>query len=322
MATDRTGEMGVFVRSVEGGGFTAAARALGLTPSAVSKVITRLETRLGVRLLNRTTRSLSLTAEGEQYYQRAQRILGEIEDAEREVTAGRVAPRGVLRMHVSVAFGLNQLPPVLPQFLARYPQVELVMTVTDRVVDLVDEGVDLAVRLGRLPDSSLVARRICDIERVICAAPGYLRKHGTPRQPEDLLKHNCLRLSEQPRLSFWPFDDPAAPQGVRTIEVRGNFSATNAETLVQMAVQGLGIVRLADLTVGPALQDGRLVRVLDDVHHVEGVPMNALMQPGRHRQPKVAAMVDFLIEQFADAPWRARATTAPQKKDPRRGTRR
>ncbi|MFN8735594.1 MAG: LysR family transcriptional regulator [Betaproteobacteria bacterium] len=316
MAGDRVGEMAVFVRAVDSGGFTPAARALGLTPSAVSKVITRLEARLGVRLLNRTTRSVSLTAEGQQYHQRAQRILAEIEEAEQDAAAGRATPRGALRMHVGVAFGLNQLPPVLPAFFARCPEVELLLTVTDRAVDLVDEGFDLAVRLGALPDSTLVTRRICDVERVICAAPAYLKRHGVPRVPEDLLRHNCLRLTQRPQLSHWPFADPQAPGGVRTVEVRGNASASNAETLVQWAVQGLGIVRLADMTVGAALRDGTLVPVLANRHHVEPVPMHAVMQPGRHRLPRVAAMVDFLVERFGAAPWRTPVGTAAA---PRRG---
>lgn len=306
MPLSNPAEMAVFVRAVESGGFSPAARALALTPSAVSKVVTRLEDRLGVRLLNRTTRSLSLTPEGEQYFTRAQRILAEIEQAEGEVTRARLAPRGLLRAHTSVAFGLHQLPPVLPEFVARYPEIELMLTVTDRLADLVDEGIDVAVRLGKLPDSTLVTRKITDIERVVCAAPSYLAKHGTPKAPDDLRQHNCLRLFTQPALSVWPFNDPHARGRPRMIEVEGRLSANNADTLLQMAVGGLGIARLADLTVGAALQSGALVPVLAEYHYVEPVPLQALMPPGRHRLPKVTAMVDFLIEHFASAPWRAR----------------
>jgi DNA-binding transcriptional LysR family regulator len=298
------GDLAVFVRSIEAGGFSAAARSLELTPSAVSKLVTRLEDRLGVRLVNRSTRRLSLTAEGQQFFLRAQRILAEIEEAEAEVTRTRGSPRGLLRVQASVAFGLHQLTPMLPAFGARYPEIEVMLAVSDRPADLVEEGFDLAVRIGRQPDSTLVARRVCDIERVICAAPQYLEKYGTPQRPDDLLQHNCLRLYSQPALALWPFADPQAPGGRRTIEIAGRYSANNAESLRQMAMEGLGIVRLTDLTVGDALKSGALVRVLADYDYREAVPLQVVMPPGKHRQPKVTAMLDFLIEQFAHAPWR------------------
>ncbi len=304
---DRTGELTAFARAVESGGFSAAARELGLSPSAVSKIVTRLENRLGVRLLSRTTRSLGLTPEGERFFARAQRILADIDEAERDAAQAQRTPRGLLRMHSGVAFGLHQLPPVLPEFTARYPEIEIELTVTDRLVDLVEEGADLAVRGSVLRDSSLIARRICDLERVICAAPAYLAQHGTPRTPEDLAHHNCLRFFDHPHLSHWPFK---VKDGVRSIEVRGSHSANNAETLLQMALLGMGVLRLADIVVGPHLLRGDLVAVLTDVHHVEPLPMHALMPPGKHRLPRVTAMVEFLVEKFAHAPWRI-APTAP-----------
>jgi DNA-binding transcriptional LysR family regulator len=310
MNLDRPGELAVFVRAVDAGGFSAAARQLDLTPSAVSKLVTRLEDRLGVRLLNRTTRSLSLTAEGEALFRRAQRILAEIEDAEREVTQARHAPRGLLRLSTGVAFGLHQLPPVLPEFGRRYPEIRIELSVTDRLVDLVDEGQDLAVRTGVLPDSTLVARRICDLERAICASPAYLKRYGTPRVPAELAHHNCLRMLGHPELSQWPFDSRS---GVHTIEVGGNLAANNAETLLQMALLGLGIVRLGDIVLDAPVRRGELVPILTDVHHVEPVPMHAVMPPGRHRLPKVAAMVDFLVEKFASAPWRLRQRARPAR---------
>ncbi len=310
-------DLAVFVRAVESGGFTAAARTFGLTPSAVSKLITRMETRLGVRLLNRTTRRVHPTAEGERFFQRAQRILADLEEAESELTSSLASPRGLLRMHVSVAFGLHQLAPMLPTFAARYPEIELMLDVSDRVVDLVDEGVDIAVRIGPLPDSTLVARHICDIERVICAAPAYLKRRGTPKTPEDLLAHDCLRLFTQPALSHWPFKDPQTQGGVRTLEIQGRFSANNAESLRQMAIDGLGIVRLTDLTVGSALQSGALRPILTDVNHIEPVPLSALMPPGKQRLPKVSAMVDFLVEHFASAPWRRSPPPALPRADRR-----
>ncbi len=309
---DRTGELTAFARAVESGGFSAAARELGLSPSAVSKIVTRLENRLGVRLLSRTTRSLGLTPEGERFFARAQRILADIDEAERDAAQAQLAPRGLLRMHSGVAFGLHQLPPVLPEFTARYPQIEIELTVTDRLVDLVEDGADLAVRGSVLRDSSLIARRICDLERVICAAPAYLAKHGTPRTPEDLAHHNCLRFFDHPHLSHWPFK---VNDGVRSIEVHGSHSANNAETLLQLALLGMGVLRLADIVVGPHLSRGDLVALLTDVHHVEPLPMHALMPPGKHRLPKVTAMVEFLVEKFAHAPWRiGQIGTAPARR--------
>ena len=178
-------------------------------------------------------------------------------------------------------------------------QVEL--TLTDRVVDLIEEGADIGIRMGVLVDSSLVARRICDVERVVCAAPAYLKKHGTPRKPEDLLTHNCLLMAHAPALRRWPF---TTRDGVKHVEVDGNAVASSAEALLQLALLGLGITRLADVIVGDAIRDGRLVALLGGNHHREALPLHAVYPQGRHRSPRVAAMVDFLLERFSTAPWR------------------
>lgn len=315
---DRTAEMTALVAAVEQGGFSAAARFLGVTPSAMSKTLTRMENRLGVRLLNRTTRRLTLTPEGETLFLRSRQILKDIDEAEQDIARTRSAPRGVLRLHSLVAFGLHQLPEVLPEFLARYPEVQVEMTITDRLVDLVEEGADMAIRTGTLPDSSLIARRIAETHRMICASPAYLKTHGTPRTPDALLDHNCITISEQPRLRLWPFENREAPSpktrqlrefaegrrgDVRVIEVRGNVSANNAESVLQMALLGVGIVRLGELLVTPHVLAGRLVPILTDVHHVEPLPLYAVYPQARLRSPKVAAMVDFLVEKFAHAPW-------------------
>jgi DNA-binding transcriptional LysR family regulator len=312
--SDRALEIGALVAAAEHGGFSAAARALGVTPSAVSKTITRLEARLGVRLLSRTTRRLRPTAEGETLIARGRHILAELDEAELEVTRARGAPRGLLRINSLVAFGLHALPQVLPEFLRRYPEVQVELSISDRIVDLVEEGVDLAVRGGRLADSSLVARKICDSERIVCAAPSYLKRHGTPRRPEDLLEHNCIVISGYPQLRRWPFDDPALAGGIRTVEVGGNVSANNAENVLQMALLGVGIVRLGDLVTAEHVRSGRLVPILVGQHHVEQLTLHAVYPQSRLRSPKVAAMVDFLIEKFAHAPWRAAAAPARRRK--------
>lgn len=296
-------DMSAFVRAVELGGFSLAARELGMTPSAISKLVTRLEDHLGVRLLNRTTRRLALTPEGEAYFHRSQRILADIAEAENEVARFRAQPKGVLRVNVGTAFGLHQLAPALPEFLSRHPEVQVELTLTDRVVDLIEEGADLGIRLGTLIDSSLIARKICELERLVCASPAYLKKHGTPRKPADLLKHNCLSVAYAPSLHRWPF---TSKDGVQHVDVAGNASANSAEALLQLALVGLGIIRLSEVIVGEAVREGKLVPLLQDVHHSERLPLHAVYPQGRHRSPKVAAMVDFLVERFGHAPWRGK----------------
>ena len=295
------GEMRAFARSVELGGFSAAARDLDLTPSALSKLVTRLENRLGVRLMNRTTRKLALTAEGEAYFSSAKRILVEIEEAEADVTRFSKSPKGLLRVNAGVAFGLHQLAPALPRFLARYPEIEIDINITDRVIDLLEEGADIAIRSGALRDSSLTAKKICDMQRLICASPAYLKKHGTPRVPQDLLGHNCISISAAPQLRRWPF---ATMNGIESIEVKGNVNANNAETLLQLAATGVGIIRLADVIVSDGIRAGWLTPILTDVHQREPLPLSAVYLPGKHKSPRVAAFVNFLVETFASAPWR------------------
>ena len=307
---DTPGEMRVFVRSVELGGFSAAARDLDLTPSALSKLVTRLEDRLGVRLMNRTTRKLALTAEGEAYFASAKRILADIDAAEMEVTRFSGSPKGLLRINAGVAFGMHQLAPALPRFLERYPEIELDITLTDRLIDLVEEGADVAIRNGHLRDSSLVARRICDLHRVICASPGYLKKHGVPKTPQDLLAHNCISISGAPQLRRWPFD---TKNGIELIDVTGNVNANNAETLLQLAATGLGIIRLTDVIVGDGIRAGWLAPLFEGVHHREPVPLSAVYLPGKHKSPRVAAFVNFMVETFASAPWRLAAKSGQVK---------
>ncbi|MBI2308824.1 MAG: LysR family transcriptional regulator [Rhodocyclales bacterium] len=301
---DRAAEMSAFVTAVEHGGFSAAARELGLTPSALSKLVSRLEDRLDVRLLHRTTRRLQLTPEGDVFFRRAQRILAAIDEAEAEVTEANASPRGLLRLHCGSAFGMHQLTPAIPRFLERYPDIRVDITISDQPPAAMEEGIDLAVRIGPLDESSMVARRICNLQRVICAAPAYLERHGTPRTPDDLQVHNCLWITSLPALRRWPFD---TDEGIRIVNVGGNVVANTAETVLQLAVAGLGIIRLTDVIVGDAIRRGELVPILADWHHAEPVPLFATYPSGRHLSPKVRAMVDFLVEEFGGAPWRSRS---------------
>ena len=298
-------EMSAFVRSVELGSFSLAAREFGLTPSALSKLVTRLENRLGVRLLNRTTRKISLTPEGSAYFSRCQDILAEIEEAEAELARFRGQPRGLLKISTGTAFGMHQLVPALPRFMERYPEIKVELLVSDRRVDILEEGLDMAIFIDAQADSSLIARRIVDLDRIVCASPIYLEKYGTPATPEELLQHNCLLVSSMPHLWNWPFD---TPDGLRIIKASGTFGSDSAETIVQLATKGVGIIRLVDILVSEEIASGTLVTLLDDFHHVQPAPVYAVYPPGRHRSPKVAAMMDFLIENFAHAPWRSSAS--------------
>ena len=298
---DRAAEMTAFVRAVETGGFSAAARDMGLTPSALSKLVTRLEDRLGARLLQRTTRRLLLTAEGEAFYARARPILSAMDEAEAEVTQASASPRGLLRLHCGSAFGMHQLASAIPRFQELHPEVELDITISDQPPGAMEEGIDVAIRIGPLDESSMVARRICNLERVICASRGYLERRGTPRTPDDLQQHNCLWITSLPALRRWPFD---TDDGIRVVQVGGNVAANTAETVLQLAVAGVGITRLTDVIVGDAIRRGELVPILTDWNHVEPVPLYATYPSGRNLSPKVRAMVDFLVAEFGSAPWR------------------
>lgn len=296
-----------FVRAATAGGFSSAARELGLTPSAVSKLVARLENRLGVRLLNRTTRRLSLTPEGAVYLERARRIVTDIEEAEAEITTFRKRPRGPFRINVLVAFGRSQLLPVLPKFLERYPDIQLDVELSDVRVDLLRAGVDMAIRLGALGDSTATARKICDVERIVCASPAYIARRGAPRRPEELLEHNCLTINSYPPGRRWPFH---TRKGRRTIEVSGNLMASDGDALLELALQGVGIVRLADFVVGPEIAKGTLQPLLADAHDTSPIPLHAVHYyhaRGRQRSPKTTAMIDFLLERFAHRPWRVAA---------------
>lgn len=307
---DRTAEMTAFVRSVDTGGFSAAARELGLTPSALSKLVTRLEDRLGARLLQRSTRRLHLTPEGEAFYIRSRKILLDIEAAENEVVQAGVLPKGLLRVHCGSAFGMHQFAPAIPEFLSRYPDVKLELTIDDQAPGNLEEGIDLAIRIGALDESSMVARRICNLERVICAAPDYLSRCGTPKNPDELQQHNCLWITSLPVLRRWPFD---TEEGIRVVHIDGNVVANNAEAVLQLAIAGGGITRLTDVIVGDAIQRGELVPILTDWHHVEPVPLYATYPSGKNLSPKVRAMVDFLVERFGSAPWRRTTKLAKRR---------
>lgn len=288
--------MEVFVRVVQAGGFSAAARALDMTPSAVSKQIGRLEDRLGARLFTRTTRRFALTEEGRAFHDRALGILADVAEAEQAVSDLRGELRGTLRLNVPVAFGRLHVAPLLPDFLAAHPQLRIDVTLNDRFVDLVEEGVDLVIRIGDLADSSLIARRLAANRRLVCAAPAYLAQHGAPDTPSDLAGHNCLVYTYRASRNDWHFLGPDGAQ--QTVHVSGNLEANSAEALHAAVRRGLGLGLLPHWLVGRDLIEGTLVEALPGFHMPDSA-IFAVYPPGRHLSPKVRGFVDFLADRYA-----------------------
>jgi len=296
---DWQSEMGVFVRVVEDESFSSAARSMKLTPSAVSKLIGRLEDRLGARLLSRTTRRLSLTEEGHAFYQRCVPILSAIEEAERAVTELHAEPRGLLKINASTAFGQYHIEPLIPEFLARYEDLRIQLILSDSLVNLVEEEVDVAIRIADLPDSSLIARKLAPARRMVTASPSYLEKHGVPKTPEELTEHNCLTLSFETSLNQWEFQGFEGPNRIR---VSGNFETNNATALHEAARAGLGLMRTANFIAMPDIRKGNLVPVLEEFETKGNANIYAVYPHNRHLSPKVRAFIDLLTATFTPVP--------------------
>jgi DNA-binding transcriptional LysR family regulator len=296
---DRFGEMETFARVVESGSFSRAARDLHMTPSAVSKMIGRLEDRLGVRLLSRTTRKLSLTEEGRVFYQRITPILAEVEEAEETVSLSTAEARGVLKINASTAFGQYQIVPLIPAMLEKYPSLQVELTMTDSIVNLVEEGYDVSIRIGTLTDSSLIARKLGVAHRVLVASPAYLERHGTPTCPADLKQHQCLKLSIPTSLNKWEFN---MDDGPRTVEVSGRFETDNAIALHEAALAGLGLFRASTFVVGDDIKAGRLIPVLQDFELTGDPGIFAVWPHNRNLSAKVRAFVDTLVEAYTPVP--------------------
>lgn len=288
--------MELFVQVVQSGSFSAAARALDLTPSAVSKQISRLEDRLTARLITRTTRQFKLTEEGRAYYERSARILADVAEAEQAVSQIQGVARGHLRVNLPVAFGRLHVAPLLPLFLAEHPELSIDLTLNDRYIDLVEEGVDLAIRIGELKDSSLIARRLAPNRRIVCGAPAYFENRPLPARPADLGAHNCLVYTYRASRNDWRFLGPDGSD--QMVQVAGNLEANNAEALSAALLGGLGLGLLPLWLVGSDLRNGRLIELLKDYHAPDSA-IYAVYPPGRHLSPKVRSFVDFLAARFA-----------------------
>lgn len=288
-----------FVRVVDAHSFSGAARLLGLTRSAVSRQIAALEDGLGVRLLNRTTRQLSTTEAGAVYYEHCVRILAEAAAAERAVMDLDEAPRGLLRINAPMSFGQGHLGAAVAEFMSRHPALRVELILDDRVVDLVADGFDVAVRIAELPPSTLVARKLAVNRRVLCASPAYLAAAGTPARPQDLTRHRCLAYTYLATGNDWRF---RGEDGPLTVRIDGAFAANNGDVLRQVALAGGGIMLSPTFIVGDDLRAGRLVPILADYVDAD-TGIYAVYPQTRHLSPKVRALIDFLAARFGPKPY-------------------
>ena len=285
-------EREVFLAVVEAQGFSAAAKRLNSTPAAVSRRIKALEQRLGVRLLQRTTRKVRLTQQGEVYYREVSRILGQLNNVEQELSESINHPKGDLRIVAPMSFGQHRLAPMVNEFASKYPGLRISLMLEDRETDIVTEGYDLAIRIAYPNDSSLVGRAIAPIPRYICASPEYLQKRGIPNTPADLTNHECLHYNLISEREEWSFP------GSENLIVKGKFCSNNGEVLLQAAIDGLGIVFLPQFIVDPALADGKLTRILEGLEQPP-LTLYALYPSRKHVPAKTRLFIDFIIEKLS-----------------------
>ena len=305
---DTLQEMAVFVKVVAAGSLSAAARELGSSPAVMSRRLAALESRLGVRLVNRTTRTLNLTVEGSRYYEACTRVLADIQEADAEVAAGRVEPRGALKVALPASFGHQHVAPLIPKFAERYPKVELALSLSDRNVNVMDEGFDVAVCIADLRDSSLAARRLAPNRRVVCASPAYLAAHGTPRTPEDLAKHSCLVVSDF--TANWEYKTRDGRS--TSVRVQGRYACDNWEVLRQWALAGLGIALKSTWDVYRQLEDGSLVVLLPEYTFHSDVAIYAVYPHRRFLPAKTRVFIEFLAESFGPDPFWDRTMPRPK----------
>ena len=297
---DRFHAIVAFVKVVEAGSFARAADRLGVSVSSVSRHVTELEAHLGARLLNRTTRTLSLTEVGRAFHERSVQLLADLEEAEEAAGAGAVIPRGTLRLTCGVTFGVGHLTAAIAEFMGRYPEMRFDVELSDRIVDLVDEGFDAAVRIGPIGGTNLVGRKVGTTELICCAAPSYLARRGEPREPDELATHTCLTYEYALQAGQWPFR--GADGRVRTVRVSGPVHANSGGFLAGLARAGVGVVYEPDFVVGPDVRAGHLVPILR-AFAPPASGINVVYPSRRHLSAKVRAFTDFLVQRFAGAEW-------------------
>ena len=294
---DNLASIRMFVRVADAGSFTAAAHQLDVAVSSVSRHINALEDDLNVRLFQRTTRKLSLTEAGHLYYEHVVKILGDFDEA-RLAVSQTGSPTGILRITSPTGIGRELLISVIPAFLEQYPGVRVVMSLSDYVIDLVESGIDVAIRVGKLGDSTLKARKIGDSRRVVCASPRYLKKAGIPKHPADLEHHNCITFREHPGHNLWSFN---GAEGNVNVRVTGNFFTRSSDGIAAAALAGMGLILLPDWNIGAELRQKQLKVVLSDYEvNPRFSPVWAVHSHQRHVPPKVRAFIDFLIEQLSE----------------------
>lgn len=297
---DKFEGMAAFVRIVETGSITGAAQRLGIAKSAVSRRIRDLEAQLGAQLLHRTTRTVTLTDTGRGFYERAVRILADLREAEVAVSQAHAAVRGRLRVALPLSFGLEHLSPAIAELAQAHPDVELDLDFNDRVVDLVHEGFDAAVRIGQLPDSTLIARPLAPIRSLVCGSPAYLAANGTPATPQDLAQHRALVYSSVPEPTVWRYLDPASAEG--GVKVSARLRSNNGDFIRDAAIAGQGLAMLPSFIVYRAVADGRLLPLLTD-HTWPLVHAYVVYPPTRHLSRRVRVFVDFLVGRFVGVPY-------------------
>ncbi|MGO8245511.1 LysR substrate-binding domain-containing protein [Rhizobium johnstonii] len=297
---NRTGEMEVFVMAAELQSFSAAGRRLKMSPSAVSKLVTRIEDRLGTRLLVRSTRTMTLTPEGEVYLSRARRILTDITETEQIVAGGgKMIPRGLLRVNASVGFGERHLLALIPAFLERYPEVQLDISLTDGIIGLIEERTDIAIRSGAMDDSSLKARKLLESRRVIVASPAYLDAKGIPKTPQDLANHNCFSFNFRRSLNEWPFRNPGTSEVYR-LPVTGNTAVNSGMVMRRLCLSGSGLGRVGQFHVQPDIDAGKLISLLEEYNPHDMEQIHAVFAGHEHLAARIRAFIDFLAEHLSD----------------------
>jgi len=295
---DRLAAMRVFAQVVDSGSFAKAADRLGLSTSAASRQVADLETHLQTRLLNRTTRRVGMTESGRAFYERAVQLLADLEEAEQEASRTAAVPRGTIRLTAAVTLGVRHLAPLIAAFLARHPGVAFDVSLSDRIVDLVEEGFDLGVRVGTSGTASLAARKLGETRLLVCASPDYLAAHGRPQVPEDLERHNCFTYEYVSPRDQWRFRDASGRECA--VRVKGNLHSNNGELHAEAAAGGIGIAFEPDMILAPYVRDGRLVPLLAD-YLLPPMPIYAVYPSRKHLSAKVRVFIDFLVERLAQA---------------------
>ena len=295
---DRFDAMNVFVRVVEAGSLSAAARAIPMSLTSVSRHLSALETQFGMQLLRRTTRHIALTNEGRLFFERAKSILADLDEVGALLSAGRSEPAGRLCIAAPTLLGRTVIAPLLPCFLARHPAVSIELLLIDRTVNLVEEDIHVAIRVGRLPDSALVARKLGDVRMIVCAAPSYIERRGVPCSPDELRQHACLVFSDQPGPVDWHFKSAGTRRSAR---ITGRLWANALDVLAAAAIDGAGIVRAPSWQVAADIECGRLRRILQD-YETMPAPVNVLFERARRTSPSVRAFLDYLVESTETGP--------------------